>query len=529
MFLNITRSVSYAKLRSEATALNLASSSKFVHQPVLLPRHSRVCIRWLAAIGIFVVSGSRRSYSRSFMRSKLVDSDTKDMIQIVENVTTTTDRERSGRHIDNFICGCCCAEFYSMPAFLVHKKECTKEWPVLVSRRNGGETAAGSGSGSLSQIDEQGQRQQQQQQCVVQRGGTSTESDVSVVGRDHSAWCWAAFAAEEAPYTATCQANQSPNVVQIQLALASLQQQQMQQLKLIQNIYRQLLGDSASVFVPQSGEAKDDSANRFTAAKEFGTTSSDTAMDTSGPVAVTSPWAINGVEYYGQQAITSSQPRSNCRSVGLASGRDRRKVSASLEKLYNIKHNELMKAPFARSQFAAGNSSARSEPDLSRTRSCSSVESASRYMEPLNAAYSNDSMSDTSAQDSSAGHLATTVATDSTPIDLSLNSESTQTGQYFCGVSTTQAVPYYRKYEAVSLPEFVPCSTTAAAAVMLQDANAAGLSAMTEDVDEDWESMMEITTSDEAAKIKMLVGDNDTKVTDPNQCIICHRILSCKR
>lgn len=49
------------------------------------------------------------------------------------------------------------------------------------------------------------------------------------------------------------------------------------------------------------------------------------------------------------------------------------------------------------------------------------------------------------------------------------------------------------------------------------------------DLEEDWESMMEITTTDETEKIKSLVGDRETKVTDPNQCIICHRILSCKR
>ncbi|EGT53938.1 hypothetical protein CAEBREN_30307 [Caenorhabditis brenneri] len=46
--------------------------------------------------------------------------------------------------------------------------------------------------------------------------------------------------------------------------------------------------------------------------------------------------------------------------------------------------------------------------------------------------------------------------------------------------------------------------------------------------DDDWEALMEISTSDEAEKIRALVGDKAVPTTDPNQCILCRRVLSCK-
>ncbi|VDP06241.1 unnamed protein product [Heligmosomoides polygyrus] len=47
--------------------------------------------------------------------------------------------------------------------------------------------------------------------------------------------------------------------------------------------------------------------------------------------------------------------------------------------------------------------------------------------------------------------------------------------------------------------------------------------------EDDWEALMEISTSDEAEKIRALVGDKAMPTTDPNQCILCRRVLSCKR
>ncbi|CAD6184215.1 unnamed protein product [Caenorhabditis auriculariae] len=48
------------------------------------------------------------------------------------------------------------------------------------------------------------------------------------------------------------------------------------------------------------------------------------------------------------------------------------------------------------------------------------------------------------------------------------------------------------------------------------------------DPEDDWEALMEISTSDEAEKIRALVGDKALPTTDPNQCILCRRVLSCK-
>uniref|UniRef100_A0A914V9D3 Innexin n=1 Tax=Plectus sambesii TaxID=2011161 RepID=A0A914V9D3_9BILA len=46
--------------------------------------------------------------------------------------------------------------------------------------------------------------------------------------------------------------------------------------------------------------------------------------------------------------------------------------------------------------------------------------------------------------------------------------------------------------------------------------------------DDDWESLMEVSNTDEAEKIRQLVGDKALPTTDPNQCLLCRRILSCK-
>ena len=46
--------------------------------------------------------------------------------------------------------------------------------------------------------------------------------------------------------------------------------------------------------------------------------------------------------------------------------------------------------------------------------------------------------------------------------------------------------------------------------------------------DNAWESLMEVEKDSEAAKLKKLVENCEQKITDPNQCVICQRILSCK-
>ena len=46
--------------------------------------------------------------------------------------------------------------------------------------------------------------------------------------------------------------------------------------------------------------------------------------------------------------------------------------------------------------------------------------------------------------------------------------------------------------------------------------------------DNAWESLMEIQKASETTKLQHLVDNIENKMTDPNQCIICHRVLSCK-
>ncbi|XP_013791477.1 sal-like protein 1 [Limulus polyphemus] len=46
--------------------------------------------------------------------------------------------------------------------------------------------------------------------------------------------------------------------------------------------------------------------------------------------------------------------------------------------------------------------------------------------------------------------------------------------------------------------------------------------------DSNWESLMEITKPSETSKLQQLVDNIEHKLSDPNQCVICHRVLSCR-
>ncbi|XP_054709186.1 sal-like protein 1 [Uloborus diversus] len=46
--------------------------------------------------------------------------------------------------------------------------------------------------------------------------------------------------------------------------------------------------------------------------------------------------------------------------------------------------------------------------------------------------------------------------------------------------------------------------------------------------DNSWESLMEITKTSETSKLQQLVDNIEHKLSDPNQCLFCHRVLSCK-
>ena len=46
--------------------------------------------------------------------------------------------------------------------------------------------------------------------------------------------------------------------------------------------------------------------------------------------------------------------------------------------------------------------------------------------------------------------------------------------------------------------------------------------------DNAWETLIEIDKSNEMAKLESLVNGSDSRLTDPNECVICHKVLSCK-
>ncbi|CAD5206831.1 unnamed protein product [Bursaphelenchus okinawaensis] len=84
--------------------------------------------------------------------------------------------------------------------------------------------------------------------------------------------------------------------------------------------------------------------------------------------------------------------------------------------------------------------------------------------------------------------------------------------------------PFSQPFYAPQLPNFVPPS----ASTPPRSANRAGSAQPLLVSDDDWESMMEISNIDENEKIRQLVGDKAMPTTDPNQCLLCRRVLSCK-
>ncbi|XP_065570092.1 homeotic protein spalt-major-like [Artemia franciscana] len=46
--------------------------------------------------------------------------------------------------------------------------------------------------------------------------------------------------------------------------------------------------------------------------------------------------------------------------------------------------------------------------------------------------------------------------------------------------------------------------------------------------DNAWETLIEVTKASETTKLQQLVDSIENKMSDPNQCVICHRVLSCK-
>ncbi|KAI6178172.1 Zinc finger domain containing protein [Aphelenchoides besseyi] len=74
-----------------------------------------------------------------------------------------------------------------------------------------------------------------------------------------------------------------------------------------------------------------------------------------------------------------------------------------------------------------------------------------------------------------------------------------------------------------TIPQFVPPSSSVTPPRAGSQQRAGVVSP-----DDDWESMMEISNTDETEKIRALVGDKALPTTDPNQCLLCRRVLSCK-
>lgn len=120
------------------------------------------------------------------------------------------------------------------------------------------------------------------------------------------------------------------------------------------------------------------------------------------------------------------------------------------------------------------------------------------------------------------------------PASSTASSGSLQTS--FAGLLFPTAPPGHHQH----LPPFIPTSSS-----LTQGTNTSAHESMIIDPSKDpaiysnllprpgsndnsWESLIEITKTSETSKLQQLVDNIEHKLTDPNQCVICHRVLSCK-
>lgn len=444
-----------------------------------------------------------------------------------------------------------------MPAFLLHKRHCTNEWPVIFSTDDiiGEEELKTNG-------DEVINESAPKRNCV---GGDEVQLDnrcsTTVIPTDNTV-------------------NPS-NVAQIQTALASLQRQQMLQLQLIQQIYSQLLGDKTAN--GHDAAVSDDQIIYDTSS----TTPTTTNLD-SLKIQVMS--SLKEMEQNVTQQINEQRKADSCldrlyRNKCQLCG----KCVSNVEQLQNhlrTVHSQELNLPYAckkcPARFASrdelkdhidemhhrknddeilldvvdvneeearpksypnnsyGNLTSSDDGDEAKSdpgtyRLCYKLmpndsDELSTISSPENSMYTgNDDLTNSgrSHSETPVGDYGTNSVTslagvcESSPLDLSTNPSSSLPTviKHPTTLSSTQT-PSNIVGESMKFDPFMIFPNFSAVSNRSKTP--------TGDVDDDWESLMEIQNTDEAAKIRQLVGDKETKVTDPNQCMICHRILSCK-
>lgn len=114
------------------------------------------------------------------------------------------------------------------------------------------------------------------------------------------------------------------------------------------------------------------------------------------------------------------------------------------------------------------------------------------------------------------------------PASSSASSGSLQTsfaGILFAGGPTHHQIPHLPVSTAVSTPNI---STNEMIDPAKDPAIYSSLLPRPGSNDNSWESLIEITKTSETSKLQQLVDNIEHKLSDPNQCIVCHRVLSCK-
>ncbi|CDW51781.1 spalt protein [Trichuris trichiura] len=541
--------------------------------------------------------------------------------------------ELDQQQYDNFICGQCCAEFYTLPSFLAHKKTCNSEWPVVIPSEGSVESTVSNGTlfGSCQQSEQSAQVMNWQL-----TGEPHTYQGQRIIG--------CGFQAEDQVTSGGLPVNAGPaihctelsresgisgsdylltvgsapvSLIQIQSTLVALQQQQMQQMQLIHQMYQQLLGEKPST-VGGSGfcplPANLDSSKRSylsfpgkqlcsTAGSVMSTVNqyqqtADGGEQAScvGPL-YSSPSSLSlcfhltsyGVNFLGRhqgnhgakEVNPSCSQQTQTKRGGTEAAtevlcnndrkiRDRRiRLYQATGRLTADEQNMDARAQYVAlerergrllrqkcTQEQSGHPRPRSCPQpVSEGRVSSNRLEVSLPSSPFDqSSISQDSAGQNSRPRSESQTAVPLMFTDSfgsalcanetTPVDLSIPPANVNwffldalqsTSQLFCHFSSQKSHgPLYSAstgtYECfpsgVSNYDAAAAAAAAAAAMATAAENTLLTSVIGNEVDDDWESMMEITASDEAEKIRKLVGEGCTKVTDPNQCVICKRVLS---
>ncbi|OUC46194.1 zinc finger, C2H2 type [Trichinella nativa] len=449
-----------------------------------------------------------------------------------------------------FVCSKCCAEFYSFNSFLEHELVCENEWPVLIPNEefqhqqqqqtlmrpedNNGLEGSTRAAGSMMRVSDFFVEQQQMRNCSMSNKIEQNHHHLladppnSAVEMNHELVQSTTTTTTTTTMDTTTADTTPYNLFQMYSLLMNLYQQQIQQNQLISFLMQRIVGENGmpSCFPPSL-------TPNLVYGKDFKELYQQGCVS---PLLGSSASSVNELSVSGKQH--QHQP-------GTTFGSEANLANFTCQPAQSVKSSLLTSTtnsmPSAKGIDWKSPNGAQRRPK--RCLSCP-PEPAKQYRKLSDGNTNGNVCSEAGSVSSNASYgaspagtierLATSHSTLPETTDFSARPElQPNTKNMFGNLPTHHhhLQPFYQAVNAFDsggvAPDMMPLNATVGG--VADNSNTMLNSVIgTADVDDDWESLMEITTTDESEKIRKLVGEGSDNVTDPNQCVICRRVLSCK-